>query len=54
VDDIEDEPGEFDELLIEEPNILDELPLDNNAIKNTITPIQIEENIDQDINKDTD
>ena len=53
VDDIEDEPGEFDELLIEEPNILDELPLDNNAIKNTITPIQIAENIDQDINKGT-
>lgn len=54
VDDIEDKPGEFDELLIEEPNILDELHGNNNAIKNTITPIQIEENIDQDINKDTD
>ena len=34
VDDIEDEPGGFNELLIEDPNILDELPGDNNAIKN--------------------
>ena len=49
VDDIEDEPGEFDELLTEEPNILDELPGDDNDIKNTSIPIQVEEDESHDI-----
>ena len=49
VDDIEDEPDEVDELLTEEPNMLDELPGDDNAIKNISIPVQIQEDESSDI-----
>ncbi len=44
VDDIESKPGEFDELLAEEPDEFNKFRENDNAIKNTTSPIQISEN----------
>ncbi len=44
VDDIESKPGEFDEFLAEEPDEFNKFRENDNAIKNTTSPIQISEN----------
>jgi len=53
LDDVEDEPGEFDELLGKEPDIYVELPGDENIIKSTVTPIQTAEDKSNDIEEDS-
>jgi len=53
LDDVEDKPGEFDELLGEKPDIYVELPSDENIIKSTVTPIQTAEDASNDIEEDS-
>ena len=52
VDAIEDEPGEFDEMLEQKPEELDGLPEDNNKIKNPTDPIKVEEDESLDIEQE--
>ncbi len=49
VDTIEDEPGEFDETPEQEPEELEGLVEDNNAIKNLTDPVKVEEDESLDI-----
>jgi hypothetical protein len=52
VDAIEDEPGEFDEMLVQKPEELDGLLEDNNTIKNPTDPIKVEEDESLDIEQE--
>lgn len=51
VDAIEDEPGEFDETPEQEPEELDGLLEDNNAIKNLTDPVKVEKDASLDIDE---
>jgi hypothetical protein len=51
VDAIEDEPGEFDETPEQEPEELEGLVEDNNAIKNLTDPVKVEKDSSLDIDE---
>ena len=51
VDAIEDEPGEFDETPEQEPEELEGLLEDNNAIKNLTDPVKVEKDASLDIDE---
>ncbi len=53
VDAIEDEPGEFDETLEQEPENLDGLHEDNDTIKNPTEPIKAEQYESLDIEEES-